>query len=256
MITKKPVTNLGNGDFDVFVQPKYDAKTEKVVGLEALSRFIKEDGEVILPFRYIEELSANGELVNLDFYMFEKICKMLSEWGNLFDNLVEKMPISVNFDKITLESPEFLERFFNIAKSYNINPDEVEVEITELNSFKDFKLAHNVINSLRENGYKVSIDDYGKNSSAFTIIRQIDVDTIKIDREIVVESEYNQKAFLILEAVTNLAKRFGMTVVAEGVETSEQLEIIKKIGCSAVQGWYFSKAMSKENFKEYMLSIK
>lgn len=255
MITEKPIISLGEGDFEVFVQPKYDVKTEKVIGVEALSRFVKEDGEVLLPFRYIEELGENGELVKLDFYMFEKICKMVSEWEKLFGETVQVLPISVNFDKITLESQGFLEKFFNIANSYGVNPDNIEVEITELNSFKNYKLAHNVINILRENKYKVSIDDYGKNSSAFTIIRQIDVDTIKIDRDIIVESEYNKKAFMILEAVTKLAGKFGMSVVAEGVETSGQLDIVRKVGCNAVQGWYFSKAMSKECFKEYMLGI-
>ena len=111
-----------------------------------------------------------------------------------------------------------------------------------------------VIDSLREKGYSVSIDDYGKNSSAFSIICHVDVDVLKIDREIITESVEQDKTKLIFKSVVELSKKLNISVVAEGVETERQLEITREIGCDNVQGWYFSKAIPSEEFLQTLIS--
>ena len=105
-----------------------------------------------------------------------------------------------------------------------------------------------VIDSLREKGYSVSIDDYGKNSSAFSIIRHVDIDIIKMDKEIIWESTKKEKAKLIFKSVVDLSKKLNISVIAEGVETAEQLALAKEMGCDSIQGWYFSKAIPDEEF--------
>lgn len=240
------IGNIGDikGEFHLFLQPKHSGKTGELIGAEALSRFISENGEIISPISYIEEFEKTGMIIELDFCILDKVCAFLKEKN-------QGIPVSVNFAKVTLESKDFISRFESIVNKYGINSNLIDIEITELNIFHDYNITKNEIDKLRSKGYKISIDDYGKNSSAFSIIRKIDVDTLKIDKEIISESEYSQKTLTIFKGVTDVAKKIGISVVAEGVETKKQLEIAKWVGCDVIQGWYFSKALCIGEFLEY-----
>lgn len=254
MMIEKPNSGLGKGDFQLFLQPKHDAHTHKIIGAESLSRFLTDEGEIVMPCAYIDEFEQNGTIKELDFYMLEKVCVFLFEWSNRFGHTAGTLPVSVNFSKTTLESETFLQRFEEVVNQYGIDPGLIEIEITELHRFHNYDLVTEMIDRLRHKGFMVSIDDYGKNSSAFSIIRHVDVDVLKVDREMTVESEQNFKTAMIFENVVKLAKQLRISVVAEGVETKEQLEMVKNFGCDVIQGWYFSKALPVDDFAEYVKS--
>lgn len=252
MILKKTQALLGAGVLDYYFQTKHDAVTGAIVGAEALSRYITKDGEVILPFRYIPEFQTKEEIAEFDFFTLGSVLSFLGDWQN--NDLINdrRVPVSVNFSKSTFERENFFKRFEQTTSSYNINPELINIEITESNRFRDFAYVSKVVGSLREKGYGVSIDDYGMNSSAFSIIRHVDVDVLKVDRELIVLGESDRKTRIIFESAVDLAKKLNISVVAEGVETESQLQMARDIGCDTIQGWYFSKPMPKEKFFEFV----
>ena len=254
MFSKKTFAGLGKGEFKLFLQPQHDVHACRIVGAESLSRFITDDGAVVMPSRYIDEFEKSGSIKEFDFYMLEQVCIFLSQWNTRFENGEAMIPVSVNFSKTTLESDGFLKRLEDVVNKYQVKPKLIEIEITELHRFRSYDKAVEVIEKLRQKGCLVSIDDYGKNSSAFSLIRRVDVDILKIDREITGECEHKLKTYLIFETVVQLAKKLGVSVVAEGIETKEQFDIAKNIGCDIIQGWYFFKALSVDDFVEYVKS--
>ena len=250
MIKDLMAGHLGEGEFVMFLQSKHDAKTGKISGAEALSRYKRADGTILTPDKFIDLLEEEKLIHELDFAMLDLACGFLS----VIEEKGIHVPISVNFSKVTLELDNFLETFYNIIKPYNIPPQFIEIEITELHRFSSVTQMGDVIRNLRSHGYLVSIDDYGKNSSAFSIIRHVDVDVLKIDREIITESVEQDKTKLIFKSVVDLSKKLNISVVAEGVETERQLEITREIGCDSIQGWYFSKAVPSEEFLQTLLT--
>lgn len=242
--------HLGEGEFVMYLQSKHDAKTEKISGAEALSRYKRADGAIITPDKYIDLLEDEKLIHELDFTMLNHTCaflKVLEEKGI-------HLPISVNFSRATIERDNFLETFYNVVKPYNIPQEFIEIEITEFHSFNNISHMCDVVKNLRSNGYRISIDDYGKNYSVFSVIRQVDVDVLKIDRELITESVEKEKTRIIFESVVKLSQKLNISVVAEGVETERQLEITREIGCDNVQGWYFSKAIPSEEFLQTLLT--
>lgn len=242
--------HLGEGEFVMYLQSKHDAKTEKISGAEALSRYKRADGAIITPDKYIDLLEDEKLIHELDFTMLNHTCaflKVLEEKGI-------HLPISVNFSRATIERDNFLETFYNVVKPYNIPQEFIEIEITEFHSFNNISYMCDVVKNLRSNGYRISIDDYGKNYSVFSVIRQVDVDVLKIDRELITESVEKEKTRIIFESVVKLSQKLNISVVAEGVETERQLEITREIGCDNVQGWYFSKAIPSEEFLQTLLT--
>ncbi len=255
MLACKMDKMINCGQFHLFMQTKHDAETGKIIGAESLSRFNTYDGENVMPDMYIFDMEADKSITELDFHILDKVCAFLSQWQNAFGS-IEMFPISVNFSKTTLCLENFWERFCSIVNSYNIEHKYIEVEITEPHRFLKTTPMQANLERLRNDNFLVSIDDYGKCSSAFSIIRHVDVDTLKIDRELVVECLAKEKTYMIFEAVVKLAKKLGVSVVAEGVETPEQLSVAKAIGCDAIQGWYYSRALPISEFvsfvKEYV----
>lgn len=246
MMEENLMKGPGESELKLYLQSKHDTKTSKIVGAESLSRFVTGEGSVVMPSEYIDEFEQTGKIIELDFCMLELVLKFLQESKKQKNKLV---PVSVNFSKKTLTDDGVLERIRTLVENYDVSPEFLEIEITELHAFHDYERAKEVIDGIREIGCSVSIDDYGKNSSAFSIIRRVDIDTLKIDRSIIVESEFSEKTYIIFDSVVQLAKKLKLTVVAEGVETDEQLTIAKKVGCDAIQGWYFSKAVPVDEFK-------
>ncbi len=243
MLNELMSSRFGSGKFVLFLQSKHNAETEKVSGAEALSRYKTDSGDIITPDKYIDMLEDAALISELDFCMLKLSCDFLTK---LRSECI--IPISVNFSKTTFEQENFLDRFSDTVKSFNIPPSCIELEITELHRFHDLEKMSIVIDSLRAKGYSVSIDDYGKNSSAFSIIRHVDIDIIKMDKEIIWESTKKEKTKLIFKSVVDLSKKLNISVIAEGVETAEQLALAKEMGCDNIQGWYFSKAIPDEEF--------
>lgn len=241
---------LQNGEFVDYYQPKYNINSEGVSGAEALVRWKKPDGEIIMPGRFIELFEKNGFIRKLDFYMFEKACILLKRAQ---DADMPFVPISVNFSRVHLYDQRFPQRLFNLAASYGVDPGLLEIELTESAFLLESEILRQVVDKLHEFGFSVAIDDFGSGFSSLNMLKDIEVDTLKIDMKFLEGFELGGRAGTVVTAVVRMAKWLGIPVVAEGVETIGQLEFLRTLGCEVAQGYYYSRPIPREAFERLLL---
>lgn len=242
-------SSLDNEEFRLFLQPKVDPKTNKVIGAEALVRWIKNDGTIIYPNEFIPLFEKNGFCEKLDLYMIEKSCQKIREW---LDNNKEAIPISVNQSKLSFYRTDYIEAICKITEKYNVPNSFIVLEILEglaLDNIADF---NNTIERLHEKGFKVSMDDFGSGYSSLNTLGKLKIDEIKIDGEFLLkleqDKEHKNKQKIILSTIINLAKKLNLQTVVEGVEDENHLEFINDLGYDMAQGYYFSKPLDEKSF--------
>ena len=235
---------IENKEFKVFYQPKINTKTGKIEEAEALVRWEK-NGNLIPPGEFIPVFEKNKFIIQLDKYIYEKVCKDLKEWKEKYD---KEIKISVNISRQHLVQEEFIEEYYKIAKKYDIEPEEIELEITETTEIDveiDKQLGiTEILKKIKEKGFKISIDDFGTGYSSLNMLQDMPVDVIKIDKSFI-----NQEK--MLEIIMMMAKNLNLKTVAEGVETEKQVEILKDLGVNLLQGYYYSKPLEKIEFEKY-----
>lgn len=231
---------LQNQEFKVYYQPKVNTKNEKVEEAEALVRWEREN-KLIPPNEFIPVFEKNKFIIQLDKYIYEQVCKDMKEWKEKYN---KKIKISVNISKQHIVQDGFIEEYYKITKKYNINPNEIELEITETTELDERFGISKILEKLKEKGFKISIDDFGTGYSSLSMLQQIPVDVIKIDKLFVDQIK-------MLEIMILIAKKMGLKTVAEGVETNEQVQILKKLEVDLLQGFYYSKPLEKTEFEKY-----
>ncbi len=231
---------IQNQEFKVFYQPKVNAKNEKVEEAEALVRWEREN-KLIPPNEFIPVFEKNKFIIQLDKYVYEQVCKDMKEWKEKYN---KKIKISVNISKQHIVQDGFIEEYYKITKKYNVNPNEIELEITETTELDERFGISKILEKLKEKGFKISIDDFGTGYSSLSMLQQIPVDVIKIDKSFVDQTK-------MLEIMILIAKKMGLKTVAEGVETNEQVQILKNLEVDLLQGYYFSKPLEKTEFEKY-----
>ena len=227
-------------EFKVFYQPKINIRTGKVDGAEALVRWQRED-KLIPPNEFIPIFEKNKFIVKLDKYIFEKVCEDIKEWKDRFN---KEIKVSVNISKEHLLQEEFIEEYLKIAWKKNIIPEEIELEITESAMVDEDFDMYKVFKKIKEAGFKISIDDFGTGYSSLSMLQNMPIDIIKIDKSFINQPQ-------ILEVIMKLAKNMNLETVAEGVETREQVQRLKKLGVDLLQGYYCSKPLEKSEFEKY-----
>ncbi len=238
---------LESGEFIEYYQPKYSTYTETVIGAEALARWKKPDGEIIQPSRFIELFERNGFIRRLDFYIFEKVCEFLA-LAQAEGRPV--LPISVNFSRVHMHDLHFPQRLFNITQKYAVDPKYLEIELTESAFIMDSKDQNKVADILHEFGFSVAIDDFGSGFSSLNMLKDFDVDTLKIDTKFLEGFELGGKVGTVVTSVIRMAKWLGIPVVAEGVETREQVDFLHSLGCETIQGYYYSRPIPREEYEK------
>ena len=241
---KKMEEALQKHEFVPYLQPKYDAKTGKVCGAEALIRWITTEGKIIPPGQFISLAENNGFVRELDKEMFKQVCnlqKKVLEQGNT------SFPISVNVSRQLLYDESFADYYCNYVKEINIPPNLVELEITESAFFEDIDLLRSTIEKLRNFGFRILMDDFGTGYSSLMMLHSVPIDVIKLDKSFI-DDYTDEKGRSIIQCVLNLASMLRLPVVAEGVETRDQYIYLKDSGCDVIQGFYFAKPMSVEEF--------
>lgn len=238
---------LVNREFVVYYQPKVNAQTREMCGSEALVRWFR-DGRMVPPMEFIPVLEREGTICQLDFYMLDAVCAHIRKW---IDEGIEPVKVSVNFSRNHLHNVKLIDQIVNIVKSYNIPPQYIEIELTEMSDYEDYKVMENFVDQLKTFGIASSIDDFGTGYSSMTLLRDLNVDTVKLDRSFVVNLERKQqKDRVMIETVAQMVKAFGMEVLVEGVETTEQFEYLKSVGCDVIQGYLFDRPMPQETFRD------
>ena len=237
---------MRNREMKAYYQPLYETVSHRLVGAEALSRWEKSTGEVILPKEFIPELEKNSSILALDWYMYEEVCKMLSRQR---DMNVPQVRISVNFSRMHVLYERNIERrLCEIADSYGIPHSLIEIEITESAYIHLPNIIDPFIKAIRSEGFLVAVDDFGSGASSFEFIKSVDVDTLKIDRSLISSNYLDDKERVLLESVVFIAHRLQLNSVAEGVETMEQMGFLKTLGVNQIQGFIFSKPLTESEF--------
>lgn len=237
---------LKNEEFEIVYQPKVFTNTEKIAGAEALVRWNK-DGKVISPGKFIPLFEKNKFIIKLDLYIFEYVCKDLKEWKEKYNFT----PIvSINVSKAHFAQENFIEDYVKITDKYNIDRKDIDLEITESATIDENIDILQILNKIKEKGFTISIDDFGTGYSSLSMLQSMPIDIIKIDK-IFVDKANLKSDQNIINYIMLIANHLGVKTIVEGVETKEQVEFIKKIKCDIIQGYYYSKPISKEEFEKY-----
>ena len=234
-----------NQEFVVWYQPKYDVKTERMVGAEALVRWKKQDGTVVSPGEFIPLFERDGLIVRLDEYVFRKVCQMQQfltmEYGRT-------LPISVNLSRNSLHYPGMIERYARIIREYQLDAQMVPIELTEssgMNMTQIKELAQKMVSL----GFPLHMDDFGSGYSSISNLNSLPFHMLKLDKSLV---DYigNSRGNQVLRHIISLAHGLEMDVLAEGVETAEQVQFLREVGCDVIQGFYFSRPLPERTFLE------
>lgn len=243
------INGLNNGEFVDFYQAKYRTDSETVAGAEALVRWKKPNGEIIPPGRFIALFEKNGFIRKLDFYMLERVCLMLKERMEKNEELV---PISVNFSRVHIYDSGFPETVREIVKKSGVPEKYIEIELTESAFFNETDALNDAVNRLHKYGFSVAIDDFGSGYSSLNMLKDVSVDVLKIDMRFLEGFESGGKVGTVVTSVVRMAKWLGIPVVAEGVETKEQVEFLRSLGCDMVQGYFFARPIARGDFEKLL----
>lgn len=239
-----------NHEFQAYFQPKISLKTGKIVGAEALVRWIKQDGTCMMPAQFIELFEQNGFITKVDFQILDQVLEYLKEANERGEAVV---PVSVNFSRRHNEFDKFVPSILERLEKYNVPSNLLEAEITESVFMSDLTMLDANIRKLRENGVKLSVDDFGSGYSSMNVLGHISVDTIKLDKQFLHNQESaGDSAFTIVKYLIKMLKHLGFEVLAEGVETKEQMEMLKEADCDYAQGYYYARPMPIDEFREFI----
>lgn len=252
IIEKKNMTDsiyqaLENKSFIPYFQPKFDAKTKKIAGAEALIRWQKEDGSFVSPAKFIPIAEEVGIIAEIDKYMFEAVCKQQCIWKT---KGLKILPISVNLSRNKLYNANFIDEYISILNKYKLEPKDIQFEITEGTLYTEEKISEKIIMTLKNLGFDILIDDFGVGYSSISMIRDINATEMKIDKSFIDDTSEKGKA--LTNYVIKIAEVIGMKTVAEGVETKEQYEFLLKHNCDIIQGYYFAKPMPAKEYEKFL----
>ena len=234
---------IKNKEFVAYFQPKYDVKTEKITGAESLVRWINPDGSMVMPGDFIPLYEKDGLIVKLDEYIFRYVCEFQRE---LMEKGQELIPISVNLSRTSIHHSDLVERYMKIVEENGIPFSSVPVELTEtatLNNVMIRDFTEKLVNS----GFSLHMDDFGSGYSSLITLSELPFNTLKIDKSLI-DCIHQQKGRMVVQQVIILAHGLGMKVVAEGVETADQVELLKEMECDNIQGFYYSRPLPKAEF--------
>lgn len=239
---------LENGEFEIYLQPKYIVKSEKIGGAEALVRWNSRAEGMIYPDEFIPLFEKNGFIIRLDLWVFEQVCKAVRAWTDAGWDLIK---VSVNCSRTHLENPKFLDKYIEICEKTGASSELIEIELTESVVFEDVEHLTQVINSIHKAGFGCSMDDFGSGYSSLNLIQYIPVDTIKLDRVFFKNANrdiYRTKS--VVGSILSMSKLLKMKTVAEGVEERSVVDFLKELGCDYIQGYYFAKPMPIDKFEK------
>ncbi|MEG2421634.1 MAG: EAL domain-containing protein [Oscillospiraceae bacterium] len=237
---------LEQEQFCFYLQPKVDLVTGAVIGAEALARRLDNSGEVICPDEFLPTLEETGLVVKLDLLILRQVCRLLAD---RLQHDLPVTPISVNLSRLHIRNPDTAKTIHEIASSCGIPAELLEFELTETILLDDFTGAQALTEQLHAYGYKISIDDFGAGYAGINIWQELDFDVLKLDKRFLSQDErlcYRNEA--LVPGIVDIGHRLGAKVLCEGVETRKQCEYLLRIGCTMVQGYYFSKPIPPEKF--------
>lgn len=240
---------LENDEFILHYQPQLNLLTNKLEGVEALVRWQHPDKGLLSPCEFLSEVEALGMHNEFDSYILDKACQASERWFKLYQR---RVAIAVNITAVEFQDEQLVTNMQMLLQKYGIPSKYIELEITENVVMTDITMAMNSIIKLQSMGIKVSIDDFGTGYSSLAYLRDLPIDKIKIDRSFIQEVESNDSDLTIVKSMIELSHGLGKRVLAEGVETIEQLNLLRHLGCDAVQGYYISRPLPEDKLARYL----
>ena len=236
---------LKNDEFKAFYQPKVDITTGKIVGAEALCRWVIGD-KTVPPVDFVPILEKSSDICRLDFYMLDAVCKDIRRWLDEGRRIIR---ISVNLSRKHLLDAELTDHLLKIIDDNKVPHKYIEFELTETLSDVEFSDLKRIANDLQNQGISIAVDDFGVGYSSLNLIREIPWDVLKLDRCLIPTEEDNGITTLMFRHIVAMAQAMGLECIAEGVETEKQLQILKENDCRIAQGFYFDKPLPLDEFE-------
>lgn len=249
-LAREAEIGLEEGQFLIYLQPQIDLNG-RVLGGEALVRWNHPEQGLIMPGKFIGVMEKNGMIAKLDYYIWELACRQLREWK---DRGWDNMYISVNISPKDFYFLNVYDSFIKLVEKYQINPHNLKLEITETAVMNNLDKQLKLIDRLRGVGFVMEMDDFGSGYSSLNMLKDIKMDMLKVDMAFLGETENEERARIILKIVIELAKQLKMPAIVEGVETDEQVEFLRRVGCDIFQGYYFAKPMDIPTFEKMYMS--
>lgn len=243
-------TVLKAGQLQMYLQPLVDSKGS-VYGAEALVRWVRPEGTVLTPGAFIETLETAGLIPELDTYIWEQAIRQLSIWKNTDK---QDLTISVNISPRDFYYIDIYDVLTGLLEKYNVDRTKLRLEITETTIVEDSETISAILKKLRDAGFYIEIDDFGKGNSSLSLLKDISADMLKIDMGFIQDTKDKERSRIILETVIKMGLMLGMDVITEGVETKEQFDFLVSAGCQYFQGFYFSCPLPIEKFESWLLN--
>ena len=242
---------IKNSEFEIYYQPKIDAKTLQIVGVEALLRWNNSKKGVLTPAKFIPVAEKTGLIIPLGNWVLLEACKQIKKWQ---DKKSYNGNISINISGIQLDNKNLINSIkFALDKS-KLSPYYLDLEVTESVLMNDVKHWSNTLDEIRDIGIDISIDDFGTGYSSLSYLRELPVDELKIDKSFIDDMPFDKDACAIVKSIISLAKSLGYKTVAEGVEKEEQQKYLLENGCDIIQGYYYSKPLSSNEMENFLKS--
>lgn len=242
---------LLNEEFHVYLQSKHDLVTGELTSAEALVRWVHPKKGIISPTEFIPILEKNGFITKLDVFIWEKVCKTIREW---IDNGIKPIPISVNISRADIYNPNIDQILMNIVNKYNVLPQFLYLEITETAYIENEQDLILTLKKLKKLGFIIAMDDFGSGYSSLNMLSELPIDVLKLDIRFIQGNHFTKNRRDIISFIISLARWFNMHIIAEGIETIEQVNLLRSLGCERGQGYYFSKPLSIPDFTEFVSS--
>ncbi|MEG0274785.1 MAG: EAL domain-containing protein [Longicatena sp.] len=237
---------LENGHFQLYLQPKVDAKTKEVYCAEALMRWIDPELGMIPLDSFLSNIEENGKIRDVDLYLFEKGCQYMEKWKKQYNRDIQ---ISFNLSRAYFNGPYFYPEYREVFERYDIDSENICIELLESVVLNELEQLRDVVHSIDTLGFHCALDDFGSGFSSFDILANINLSELKLDHSLF-QNFKNEKEHVLLKHIIEIAHTFNMRVVAEGIETKEYAKYLEKINCDLIQGFYYYKPMPVDEFEE------
>lgn len=240
---------LRENQFQVYFQPKYDIFSETLSGAEALVRWVHPQNGFLSPAEFIPVFESNGFITEVDMFVWDKTCEKIREWLDKYDCFV---PISVNVSRKDMYKPNLPQILLDIVHKHGLEPKHLHLEITESAYVENPEQLLDVVEQLKDAGFMIEMDDFGSGYSSLNMLAAMPIDILKLDMKFVQNYSKENNSRSIMSFVIGLAKWMNLFVIAEGVETRDQLDLLRGMDCNLAQGYYFSKPLQDKDFEEVL----
>lgn len=255
LIEKEMYSALESGQFVTYYQPKYNISTGTVVGAEALVRWKHPEKGIVPPNSFIPLFEKNGFIINVDEYIWEDVCRRMSEWKKSGLTLI---PVSVNVSRLHVFDSGFCTKIKSLVEKYNVPANMIILEFTESLFLENAEGMIRIMNELRDAGFLISMDDFGSGFSSLNMLKDMPLNEVKIDKEFLNETTMSgaSKSKTVVAGTILMVNQLDMKIIAEGVETPEQAEFLLAAGCNTAQGFYYSKPIPVDDFEKLVFGKK